>query len=73
MLVCVFVAFSLCRESPHLLLGDKPLISEVVLSQVVPQVEVGVNSHEGLAQGQKGHDMQDPRGGQIVQLQGIIL
>jgi hypothetical protein len=35
-LVCLFVcvcAFSLRRESPDMILGDKPLISEVVLSQ----------------------------------------
>jgi hypothetical protein len=34
-LVCLFVcvcAFSLRRESPDMILGDKPLISEVVLS-----------------------------------------
>jgi hypothetical protein len=30
--VCV-CAFSLRRESPDMILGDKPLISEVVLSQ----------------------------------------
>jgi hypothetical protein len=29
--VCVY-AFSLYRESPDMILGDKPLISEVVLS-----------------------------------------
>jgi hypothetical protein len=35
-IVCLFVcvcAFSLRRESPNMILGDKPLISEVVLSQ----------------------------------------
>jgi hypothetical protein len=35
-IVCLFVcvcAFSLRRESPDMILGDKPLISEVVLSQ----------------------------------------
>jgi hypothetical protein len=32
--LCVCVcAFSLRRESPDMILGDKPLISEVVLSQ----------------------------------------
>jgi hypothetical protein len=34
-IVCLFVcvcAFSLRRESPDMILGDKPLISEVVLS-----------------------------------------
>jgi hypothetical protein len=36
-IVCLFVcvcAFSLHRESPDMILGDKPLVSEVVLSQV---------------------------------------
>jgi hypothetical protein len=35
-IVCLFVcvcAFSLHRESPDMILGDKPLIFEVVLSQ----------------------------------------
>jgi hypothetical protein len=36
MLVCV-CAFSLRRESPDMILGDKTLISEVVLSQSSPQ------------------------------------
>jgi hypothetical protein len=36
MLVCVFIVFSLRRESPDLILVDKPLISEVVLSHLVP-------------------------------------
>jgi hypothetical protein len=31
--VCV-CSFSLHRESPNMILGDKPLISEVVLSQL---------------------------------------
>jgi hypothetical protein len=31
--VCV-CAFSLHRESPDMILGDKPLISEMVLSQL---------------------------------------
>jgi hypothetical protein len=37
-IVCLFVcvcAFSLRRESPDMILGDKPLIFEVVLSQQV--------------------------------------
>jgi hypothetical protein len=33
MLVCVFIVFSLCRESPDLMLVDEPLIYEVVLPQ----------------------------------------
>jgi hypothetical protein len=35
-IVCLFVcvcAFSIRRESPNMILGDKPLIFEVVLSQ----------------------------------------
>jgi hypothetical protein len=38
-IVCLFVcvcAFSLRRESPDMILGDKPLIFEVVLSQSTP-------------------------------------
>jgi hypothetical protein len=38
-IVCLFVcvcAFSLRRESPDMILGDKPLIFEVVLSQFAP-------------------------------------
>jgi hypothetical protein len=40
MCVCVY-AFSLRRESPNMILGDKPLISEVVLSQLVPEQDWG--------------------------------
>jgi hypothetical protein len=36
--------------------------------EVIPQVEIGVNPHEVLRQSHKGHDEQDPRGGQVVQL-----
>jgi hypothetical protein len=38
--VCV-CAFSLRRESSDMILGDKPLISEVVLSQLVPEQDWG--------------------------------
>jgi hypothetical protein len=38
MYVC---AFSLRQESPDMILGDKPLISEVVLSQLVPEQDWG--------------------------------
>jgi hypothetical protein len=38
--VCV-CAFSLSREFPDMILGDKPLISEVVLSQLVPKQDWG--------------------------------
>jgi hypothetical protein len=43
-IVCLFVcvcAFSLRRESPDMILGDKPLIFEVVLSQLVPEQDWG--------------------------------
>jgi hypothetical protein len=33
MLLCCVCIFSLCQESPNMILGDKPLIYEVVLSQ----------------------------------------
>jgi hypothetical protein len=42
MYACVCVcAFSLHRESPNRILRDKPLISEVVLSQLVPEQDWG--------------------------------
>jgi hypothetical protein len=37
MLILCVCAFSLHRESPNMILGDKPLIVEVVLSQLVPE------------------------------------
>jgi hypothetical protein len=33
MLMCCVCVFSFYRESPDMILGDKPLISDVVLSQ----------------------------------------
>jgi hypothetical protein len=36
--VCIF---SLCRESPDMILGDKTLISKVVLSQLVSEEDWG--------------------------------
>jgi hypothetical protein len=40
--LCVCIcAFSFRRESPDMILGDKPLISEVVLSQLVPEQDWG--------------------------------
>jgi hypothetical protein len=51
-IVCLFVcvcAFSLRRESPDMILGDKPLISEVVLSQFI-----------GYEPGSKGWRFYDP-------------
>jgi hypothetical protein len=42
--VCLYVcfcAFLLHRESPDMILRDKPLISEVVLSQLVPEQDWG--------------------------------
>jgi hypothetical protein len=43
-IVCLFVcvcAFSLHRKSLDMILGDKPLIFEVVLSQLVPEQDWG--------------------------------
>jgi hypothetical protein len=37
MLMCCVCVFSLHRESPGIILGDKPLISQVVLSQLVSE------------------------------------
>jgi hypothetical protein len=36
--------------------------------EIAPQVKVGLNPHVGLTQGCEGRDMQDPRGGQMMQL-----
>jgi hypothetical protein len=44
--VCVY-AFSLRRESPDMILGDKPLISEVVLSHSPRASWVGVTARRG--------------------------
>jgi hypothetical protein len=41
--------------------------------EVVPQIEVGLNTHVGLTHGHKGRYVQDPRGGQVKQLQAIKL
>jgi hypothetical protein len=40
-----------------------------VVEKIVSQDEMEVNPHIGLTQNHKGRDIQDPRGGQIVQLQ----
>jgi hypothetical protein len=40
---------------------------------VVSQFEVGLNPHIGLTQGHKGHHVQDPREGQVMQFQAIEL
>jgi hypothetical protein len=34
MLMCCVCVFSVCQESSDMILGDKPLISEVVLSHI---------------------------------------
>jgi hypothetical protein len=39
--ICCVCVFLLCRESPDMLLGDEPLISKVVLSQLVIRVRLG--------------------------------
>jgi hypothetical protein len=41
MLMCCVCAFLLCRESPDIILGDKSLISEMVLSQLIIGVRLG--------------------------------
>jgi hypothetical protein len=39
--MCCVCVFSFHRESLDMILGDKPLISEVVLSQLVIRVRLG--------------------------------
>jgi hypothetical protein len=41
MLVCYVCTFSLHRESPNIILEDEPLISEVVLSQLISEEDWG--------------------------------
>jgi hypothetical protein len=53
-IVCLFVcvcAFSLRRESPDMILGDKPLIFEVVLSHPGPFPERVVFDDDGSGHG----------------------
>jgi hypothetical protein len=45
MLICCVCVFSLHRESPDMILGDEPLISEVVLSQLVIGARLELNTH----------------------------
>jgi hypothetical protein len=40
--------------------------------EVVPQIEVAINPHVGLAESHKGHGIQDPQGGNTLQVQAII-
>jgi hypothetical protein len=39
--MCCVCVFSLRRESPDTILGDEPLISEVVLSQLIIKARLG--------------------------------
>jgi hypothetical protein len=48
-------------------------LQESGVKEVVPQIEVGLNSHVGLTQGHKDRYVQDPRGDQVVQFQAIEL
>jgi hypothetical protein len=43
------------------------------MEEVVPHIKVGLNTHIGLAQAHESRRMQDPRGGQVMQLQAIEL
>jgi hypothetical protein len=46
MLLCVVFAYShFIDNPPHMILGDKPLILEVVLSQLVIRVILRLNTH----------------------------
>jgi hypothetical protein len=45
MLMYCVCAISLHRESPDMSLGDEPLISEVVLSQLIIRERLGLNTH----------------------------
>jgi hypothetical protein len=43
--MCCVYAFLLRRESSDMILGDGPLILEVVLSQLVIRARLGLNIH----------------------------
>jgi hypothetical protein len=43
--MCCVCAFSLCQESPDMILGDESLILEVVLSQLVIGARLVLNTH----------------------------
>jgi hypothetical protein len=43
--MCYICAFSPHRESPDMILGDGPLILEVVLSQLVISARLGLNTY----------------------------
>jgi hypothetical protein len=44
---CVYV-FLLHQESSDMIFGDKSLISDVVLSQLVIKANSGLNTHESI-------------------------
>jgi hypothetical protein len=48
-------------------------LPESDVEEVVPLIEVRLDAHVGLTQGHKGHYVQDPQGGQVMQLQAIKL
>jgi hypothetical protein len=48
-------------------------LSQPGAKEIVPQIEMGLNPHIGLAQGHEGCNMQDPRRSQMMQLQAIEL
>jgi hypothetical protein len=43
--MCCVCVFLLRRKSPDMILGDRPLILEVVLSQLVIRARLGLNTH----------------------------
>jgi hypothetical protein len=45
MLLCCICAFSLIRESLDMILKDEPIISELVLLQLVIRARLGLNTH----------------------------
>jgi hypothetical protein len=43
--LCCVCVFLLHQESPNMILGDESLILDLVLSQLVVKVRLGLNTH----------------------------
>jgi hypothetical protein len=42
------------------------------MEEIIPQIKIRVNPQVSLTQSHEGRNMQDPRGGQMVQLKAVI-
>jgi hypothetical protein len=58
--------------APHRCLRAR-VLPESDMTEIVPQIKVGLNPHVSLAQGYEGRDVQNPQRSQMMQLQAIEL